>query len=215
MRTENEFFDRQGPLEGQFWLVTSMPGMGKSTLLRNLAVRVTKNLRGNGGKGRSIYWNAEDPVLHWKERMHCIEPESDHLDIEYTEDPDSILKRPLNTKIMVIDGLEFLLREELHLGEEYAWRTRGLLYLCQYFRRYAEQQKTFVLASFGLRRGITSGASPSYTFSSDALLRPHIMSSEDQEMSVRFVKGKSVEDVGRFQLQHGRMIPLDSRLHLP
>jgi hypothetical protein len=73
MKIGIEFFDRQEPKAGDLWLVASGPAMGKSTVLRNLAVGIADHLDG----GRITYWDLEHTHATWRakiEKAGCAIP---------------------------------------------------------------------------------------------------------------------------------------------
>ena len=73
MRTGIEFFDRQDPKPGDLWIVASGPAMGKSTVLRNIAVGLADHLQ----EGRIAYWDIEHTFDVWRAnilRMGCDVP---------------------------------------------------------------------------------------------------------------------------------------------
>jgi predicted ATP-dependent serine protease len=75
MKTGIEFFDRQEPKPGDLWIVASGPAMGKSTVLRNIAVGLGDHLV----EGHIAYWDVEHTPDVWREnilRMGCAVPAS-------------------------------------------------------------------------------------------------------------------------------------------
>ena len=94
MKTGIEFFDAQEPKPGDLWIVASGPGMGKSTVLRNLAVGLADSLDG----GRISYWALEQTHTAWRadiKKMGSDVPAS----LDYRNNS------PWQDKMHVIDGL--------------------------------------------------------------------------------------------------------------
>jgi hypothetical protein len=63
-----EFFDGQDPKPGDLWIVASGPAMGKSTVLRNIAVGIADNL----SEGRIAYWDLEQTPTVWRQRIEAM-----------------------------------------------------------------------------------------------------------------------------------------------
>ena len=73
MKTGIEFFDRQQPKPGDLWIIASGPAMGKSTVLRNIAVGLGDHLL----EGQIAYWDVEHTPDVWRAnilRMGCDVP---------------------------------------------------------------------------------------------------------------------------------------------
>lgn len=73
MKIGIEFFDRQEPKPGDLWIVASGPSMGKTTVVRNIAVGLADHL----DQGRITYWDLEQTYQSWRERierMGCTVP---------------------------------------------------------------------------------------------------------------------------------------------
>jgi hypothetical protein len=71
MQTGIDFFDAQEPKPGDLWIVASGPGMGKSTLLRNLTVGVADHLP----DGRIAYWDLEQTYSAWQSAILKMRPD--------------------------------------------------------------------------------------------------------------------------------------------
>jgi predicted ATP-dependent serine protease len=109
-----EFFDKQEPKPGDLWLVASGPSMGKSTVLRNIAVGIADNLDG----GRITYWDLEQTYAAWRsriEKMGCDVPatltyrnDSAYLDGHRNGEilPALNLGAPSGTAVVVIDHFD-------------------------------------------------------------------------------------------------------------
>lgn len=119
MRTGIDFFDRQDPKPGDLWIVASGPAMGKTTVVRNVAVGLGDNL----DEGHIGYWDMEHTPATWKEkieRMGCDVPAALLYRNEGVYEGDEHLEEVLTRgagmptyKAVVIDhfGLMFRLRE--------------------------------------------------------------------------------------------------------
>lgn len=73
MLTGIEFFDAQEPKPGDLWIVASGTTMGKTTVLRNLAVGLAEQPE----CGSITYWDLEQTHTAWREkiaRMGCSVP---------------------------------------------------------------------------------------------------------------------------------------------
>jgi len=68
MRTGISFFDDQDPKVGDLWIVASGPAMGRSTIVRNVAVGIADNLV----TGRVAYWDLERTYATWRTRIEAM-----------------------------------------------------------------------------------------------------------------------------------------------
>lgn len=120
MKIGIEFFDRHEPKPGDLWIVASGPAMGKTTVLRNLAVSLADHL----GEGYITYWDLEHTYATWRdkiEKMGCAVP----VALTYRNDSawldgygGDYLAEPLNhgappgTVAVVIDQFDLYARRE-------------------------------------------------------------------------------------------------------
>jgi len=94
MRTGIEFFDAHKPKPGDLWIVASGPGMGKSTLLRNLTVGVAEHL----DEGRISYWDLEQTFSAWQSAIV-------KMGFEVSSSLDYRNNSPWQDKTQIIDSL--------------------------------------------------------------------------------------------------------------
>lgn len=69
MKTGISFFDTHDPKPGDLWIVASGPSMGKSTVLRNLAVGIADHLE----EGHIAYWDLEQTNQTWRAKIEAME----------------------------------------------------------------------------------------------------------------------------------------------
>lgn len=125
MKTEVAFFDRQRPGAGSLWLVASCAGAGRSVLLRNLSLWLTKSLREDGSKSRSIYWSGEMARAEWEQKMSLLDSEWRRLGIDYELDtwPSTsspamgLAERLAGAEIVVVDPLDSILGAGMSLSQ--------------------------------------------------------------------------------------------------
>ena len=68
MKTGIDFFDMHEPKPGDLWIITSGPAMGKTTVVRNLAVGIADHLP----EGRIVYWDLEQTNHAWRSRIEAM-----------------------------------------------------------------------------------------------------------------------------------------------
>jgi len=71
MKTGFKFFDEYGAKPGDLWILGSGPGMGKSTVLRNLAVGIADHLT----EGDVAYWDLERTPASWRKALEKMRPD--------------------------------------------------------------------------------------------------------------------------------------------
>jgi hypothetical protein len=150
MKTEIAFFDRQSPRAGSLWLVASCLGTGRSALLRNLSLRLTKSLREEGSKGRSIYWCGEVARTEWEQKMSLLDSEWRRLGIEHVLDTWPSMYSPTmglsevlaGAEIVIVDPLDSILGAGMELNrlDEHLMKLKFL----------AARNSCFVIVSLSL-----------------------------------------------------------------
>jgi hypothetical protein len=111
MKTGIDFFDAQEPKAGDLWIVASGPGMGKSTVLRNIVVGMADRLDG----GRVSYWDLEQTPVAWRAAILRMRPDVpaalDYRNTSPWQDNERVVESLNNstsgvTKIVAIDHFD-------------------------------------------------------------------------------------------------------------